>query len=94
MTASGCCTAAPAPPGRNQPRASTARSCPGAPAGPGASSGTVIIEHARFFGAHHLVYVRAVVVPIRYDGKQYELRTHAKLGVVVAKTAFHCDSKR
>jgi hypothetical protein len=54
----------------------------------------VIIEHARFFGAHHLVYVRAVVVPIRYDGKQYELRTHAKLGVVVAKTAFHCDSKR
>lgn len=122
------------------------------------SSGTVIIEHAGFYGAHHLVYVRAVMVPMRYDGvgfsatwppdrgsisqpglrwnervnaigakvpphpnrngyrnliiamrptahkgtalgvqiiyrengQEYDLRTHARLGVIVAKTAYHC----
>jgi hypothetical protein len=31
------------------------------------STGTVTIESAGFYGAQHLVFVRAVVVPIRYD---------------------------
>ncbi len=122
------------------------------------STDTVTIERASFYGAHHLVFVRAVVVPMRHDaigfslgwpparqnldqpgirwnarvaatgaeipphpdrngyrnlviamrptahkgsaagvqirysenGQQYELRTHAKLVVVVARTAFNC----
>lgn len=122
------------------------------------SGGTVVIEHTRFFGAHHLVYVRAVVVPMRYagvgfsatwppdkgsinqpglrwnervnavgakvpphpsrngyrnlviamrptahkgtaagvqiiyreNGQEYELRTHANLGVIVTQTAYNC----
>ncbi len=31
------------------------------------SKGTVTIEQVSYFGAHHLVFVRAVIVPIRYD---------------------------
>lgn len=31
-----------------------------------------------------------VQIIYRENGKEYELRTHAKLGVIMAKTAYHC----
>lgn len=35
------------------------------------SAGTVIVESVRFYGAHHLLFVRAVVVPIGYNAIGY-----------------------
>lgn len=52
------------------------------------SSGTLVIEHARFYGAHHLVYVRAVVVAMRYDAVGFSRAGHQTRGLSTSRA---CD---
>jgi hypothetical protein len=46
------------------------------------STGTVTVEQASYYGAHHLIFVRAVVVPIRYNAIGFSSRWPPDKGAI------------